>query len=345
MNLWIKIALGGWLAIASSATAEELKANKYVGVNLAGGEFGGGHIPGTYGRDYIYPSTEDIAEFSNLGMNTIRVPFLWERVQRKLNGPLDRMELGHLDAVVMAAHGHQMTVILDPHNYGSYSGQIIGSAKVSTKAFAQFWRELAKYYRDEPYVAFGLMNEPNRQMADEWAEIAQSAVYAIRKAGAHQLILVPGTIYSGAHSWNNKVGKLSNAEALASIKDPDNNFVIEMHQYFDSDSSGTSPVCMSTLRGEEALTGATAWLRQTGHKGFLGEFGVSKDPVCLATLQQTLGYLRKNSDVWAGWTYWAAAAWFGDYMFNIFPPDPAKHPQISVIQNFLPAAKKAKYVR
>lgn len=51
---------------------------------------------------------------------------------------------------------------------------------------------------------------------------------------------------------------------------------IEMHQYLDSDGSGTSDVCVSSTIGAERLQVATAWLQQYGFKGFLGYVFVSQ---------------------------------------------------------------------
>ncbi len=311
------------------------------GVNLAGAEFGGGHLPGLANKDYLYPSVTDIAKFAAIGMNAIRLPFLWERLQPDLNAPLSQMELGRIDAVVDAASLANVLVILDPHNYGNYRGDQIGSAAVPAAAYDSLWKQLASHYHDQPNVAFGLMNEPIKQDADAWADIAQGAIDAIRATGARQLILVPGTIYTGAHSWNNKVGKMSNAEAIARIKDPAKNFTVEVHQYFDSDSSGTKPSCVDEDVGAKALVGFTDWLRNTGNHGFLGEFGASKDPVCLGALRNTLDYIKQNGDVWTGWTYWGASDWFGTYMFNIMPPNPAEHAQVGVLEEFLPAPRAA----
>lgn len=47
--------------------------------------------------------------------------------------------------------------------------------------------------------------------------------------------------------------------------------LLEMHQYLDSDGSGTSDVCVSNTIGASRLADATAWLQSTGIKGFLGE--------------------------------------------------------------------------
>jgi endoglucanase len=109
-----------------------------------------------------------------------------------------------------------------------------------------------------------------------------------------------------------------------------------MHQYFDGNSSGTSPACVNENIGVQRIQNATSWLKSTGHKGFLGEFGASKDSTCLMALKNTLEYIEKNADVWEGWTYWAASKWFGDYMFNIYPPDPIQSPQMKIIKLYLP---------
>jgi endoglucanase len=46
-----------------------------------------------------------------------------------------------------------------------------------------------------------------------------------------------------------------------------------MHQYLDSDSSGTSADCTSETIGAERVAAATAWLKQNNLRGVLGEFG------------------------------------------------------------------------
>ena len=53
-----------------------------------------------------------------------------------------------------------------------------------------------------------------------------------------------------------------------------------MHQYLDSDGSGTSPTCVSSTIGAERLQAATQWLQQNGLKGFLGELGAGSNGTC-----------------------------------------------------------------
>ncbi|KAG8911282.1 hypothetical protein FRC00_006775, partial [Tulasnella sp. 408] len=49
--------------------------------------------------------------------------------------------------------------------------------------------------------------------------------------------------------------------------------VSEMHQFLDSDGSGTSGVCVSSTIGAERIADATTWLKNNNLKGFLGEIG------------------------------------------------------------------------
>lgn len=313
----------------NNAFAEDTK--QLVGVNIAGAEFNGSKLPGRHTFDYIWPNAKDIERFASAGFTVIRVPFLWPRMQPELNGTLDSNEVKYLDAVIEAGKKNNVKIVLDPHNYGNYRGNLIGSVAVPVTAFADFWKKLAERYKGYPNVIFNLMNEPNKQTAQEWASYAQTAVDAIRSTGASQLILIPGTHWTGAHSWISS----GNADALKNIKDPQNNFAFDMHQYFDTDSSGTHASCVSEDIGVKRLKKATQWLNDNGKQGFLGEFGASNDPVCLKVLENTLNYMKQNENVWKGWAYWAAGAWWGNYMFNINSLDVQKAPQFSVIKLYL----------
>ena len=142
----------------------------------------------------------------------------------------------------------------------------------------------------------------------------QAAIDAIRSTGAKsQYIFVEGNQWSGAWSW---VDVNDNMKALT---DPEDKIIYEMHQYLDSDSSGTSPNCVSTSIGVERVRAATQWLRDNGKKGILGEFAGAANDVCKDAVRNMLEYLAANSDVWTGGLWWAAGPWWGDYMFNMEP--------------------------
>src|SRR4026207_2185032 len=89
---------------------------RFVGVNLAGAEFGDSNLPGTYNQHYTYPTTVEVDYFLSKGMNLIRLPFRWERLQPIANGPFDGVELGRIQALVNHVASRGGYVLLDPHN-------------------------------------------------------------------------------------------------------------------------------------------------------------------------------------------------------------------------------------
>ncbi|HJT98020.1 MAG TPA: cellulase family glycosylhydrolase, partial [Rhodanobacteraceae bacterium] len=73
--------------IAASANA----AVEWTGVNLAGAEFDSGTF---------WPNANEIQYFRAAGMNVVRVPFRWERLQPALSGALDATQLAALRGIV-----------------------------------------------------------------------------------------------------------------------------------------------------------------------------------------------------------------------------------------------------
>jgi endoglucanase len=292
-----------------------------VGVNLAGAEFG--DLPGRHTYEYQYPSSEDVAYFADLGFNCLRVPFRWERLQPALRGDFAPEEEGLIARLVGDITGRGLVAVLDPHNYAKRlidsdkwsSEHLIGSQAVPTDAFVDFWRRLALMFKDNDRVIFGLMNEPAGISADAWLQIANRAIVAIRDTGAKNLLTVPGTAYTGAHSWLS-----SGNAALAGVIDPLNHFAIEVHQYFDDNSSGTSPKATSGSCGSDRLRDFQNWARKNRLKAFLGEFAAAANPASLNALADICQEMSANPDVWLGWTAWAAGPfWPPDYMFNLGP--------------------------
>ena len=178
----------------------------YRGVNLAGAEFGvasdgTGQNPGTFGSTYTWPSATSADYFLAKGMNTFRVPFRWERLQRTRGAALDAAEVSRLRATVNGITSRGGVVLLDPHNYARYGTEFIGSGTVTDAQFADFWSRLASEFKSNPNVLFGLMNEPYGLPTEQWVTSANAAIVAIRATGATNLILVPGNAWTGAHSW------------------------------------------------------------------------------------------------------------------------------------------------
>lgn len=307
---------------------------RLVGVNLAGAEFNSRRLPGLMNRDYVYPNKNDLAYFAGKGVNTIRLPFRWERVQPELMGELDPLETAAIQKVIDAAEGLNLCVILDVHNFGTYRGRPLGSSDVPEAAFIDLWTRLAGRFPDENRVALDLMNEPKALIIADWATYAQHTVNALRAAGAPHLILVSGGRWAGVHEWSKSFSGTSNAKAFAEFRDPANRMLIEMHQYADPNYSGTGLICIPPEAFDNMFRIAGEWAQQTRHQLFLGEFGTPPDPPCLAALERILS-LTKDASVWRGWTYWAGGSWWGPYPLSVQPfLGGVDKPQMTILEDY-----------
>jgi len=302
----------------------------FMGANLPSATFADQKLPGKAGVDYFYPSKEDISYFTNKGMNTVRLGFIWERLQPTLNEPFNPDEAQRLDEAVQTVIRRGATVILDLHNYARYRNQIIGSAGAPEASFADFWGRLAAVYGGNDRVVFGLMNEPHDIDANQWQHAAQAAIVRIRQAGARNRILVPSS------QWNNASGFVADGDIWKSVFDPAENFAFEVHQYVDSDNTGTHAECPDASVGVSTLKSVTQWMQQNKRQVFLGEFGGSAQKECLAALSHMLEYMRQHSDIWLGWTYFAGGrGWADNDILSIQPTSNEEKPQMQLLQSFL----------
>jgi endoglucanase len=291
------------------------------GVNLAGADFG--NLPGKHGTEYLYPAPANIDYYAGLGFTLVRIPFKWERLQPQLNAPLDASELSLLAGVVDHGLRRDLTVVLDPHNYAKrrlaedrWQQEFhIGSAEVPLSGFLDFWGRLADVFKGRDRIAFGLMNEPVGVAPGAWLEIANAAIGEIRKRGARNLLLVPGTAYTGAHSWFTEGNHI-----MEGLKDPLGNFALEVHQYMDRDSSGTKPEVVSSTAGSERIEAFQDWARSRGFRAFLGEYCAGRNDLSARALMDLCDALNANPDVWWGSAAWAGGPrWPEDDMFNLEP--------------------------
>jgi len=294
-------------------------------VNQSGAEFGNTVIPGTLGTDYTWPAPSSINYFVGQGFNFFRLPFLLERLcppATGITGPFDAHYFGNLSATVTEITSLGAYVAIEPHNFLIYNGQTL----TSTSAFQTFWTNLASEFKTNNHVIFDLMNEPYQPTAQVVYEMMQAGVNGVRAAGAtSQLILVEGTSYTGAWTWVSS----GNAAAFAALTDPNNNVAIEMHQYLDSDGSGTSATCVSNTIGASRLADATAWLKQTGIRGFLGEMGAGSNTACIQAVFGAICSMQQaGANVWIGFSWWAAGPWWGTYFQSIEPPSGPAIPSI-----------------
>ncbi|KAG8761354.1 hypothetical protein FRC14_004759 [Serendipita sp. 396] len=319
---------------------------KYFGVNESSAEFGSGKYPGVLGTDYTWPSPSSVDYFVGKGMNFFRIAFAMERISPSgLTGSFDATYLSGLKTIVSYVTSKGAYAALDPHNYLRFNGAVI----TDTSAFTTWWKNLANEFKSDSHVIFDLNNEPWGISGTDAASLMQAGINGVRSSGASQLILVEGTSWSGAWSWISA----GNGDVFKSLNDPMGNTAIEMHQYLDSDGSGTSETCVSSTIGVERLTAATNWLKENNLKGFLGEIGGGSNDVCIAAIKGALCYLQQQGGTWIGTSpmfgslyvvgcanvsklspsfprltftgaaWWAAGPWWGTYFQSIEPPSGA----------------------
>ena len=289
----------------------------FQGDNFSGAERGfgaaieenwGAAIPGVEGSTYTWPKPADNKLPS--GMNIVRLPFQWERLQPALNGDFDAGYLAKLHSTAEAWRDLGATVVLDVHNYAYYKvngrgteqpGQHLGSTDVPVAALADLWRRLALEFgsssSSSPFI-FGLMNEPHDLEVSTWVEAAQGAVNAIRATGAKNPIFVPGADWTTAadFSWSD------NAKLLQNVSDPADNFAIEVHQYYDG--TCTPSVYVDKLAPFET------WATANHRVAFLGEFDVTDASAeCHEAFANFVDHLHARAagtenGVWVGYAYW-----------------------------------------
>lgn len=315
------------------------KPTYFTGVNLAGLDFGS--VPGTYNRDYFPPTLADYRYVSSKGFTYVRVPYKLERLFPDITRPtvFGADTLSALDQAVNEGTSRGMAVQLDPHNYCGYqkdgSTHPLGSDPFTVERYAQMLGTLAERYGRNPLVHFNLMNEPTSDTepgmtAQIWRQQAEAAIAAIRATGTKNKIIIPGVGYTGAWTWVDK----GNADAWTGFRDV--NFAFDVHQYLDSNGSGTHESVV-TGAGSTRLQydfhdfentgklGVTPWAREHGYQLILSEFGTTRNvdqyPQAPVELEALLGFIDDNRDVFLGWAWWAESVHFGDYFFNLYPDD------------------------
>lgn len=325
-------------ALFSVTTSQIAQANcldnlRLTGINISGAEFNSTKLPGVPEKDYTYPSPTEISYVAAQGANIIRMPFRWERLQPTLLNPLEENELTRMRNAVDLAKAQGLCVILDVHNYAKYFDQTMGGNASLQDAFVDFWSRMAVAFPDEENIIFGLMNEPKYITISEWTTLAKRTIVKIRNAKSKNIILVAGGNWSGVHDWFVERDGMSNAVAFENLKDKLNRAFIEVHQYADSNYSGTGTSCQPADQFITIFGKISAWAREHQQYLFLGEFGVPNTPDCLITLERFLTSTR--SEVWQGWTYWSVGRWWpNDYPLALNVNAEKPSPQWAILKKY-----------
>ncbi|MCJ1317680.1 hypothetical protein MMC15_003005 [Xylographa vitiligo] len=294
---------------------------QFAGVNIAGCDFGcdtSGDCTGTTSC----PPSAGAAQMQHFvtgdKLTCFRLPVGWQYlVANTLGGTLDPTFFASYNQLVQACLATGAHCIVDLHNYARWNGGIVGQGGPTNAQLNSVWSQLAAKYANQPNIIFGTMNEPHDLTMSTWAVTLQGVVSAIRAAGAtSQLILLPGTNYAAAGGF-----VANSAPALSTIKDADgttSKLIYDIHQYLDSDGSGTHADCV-TDHVSDNLTPLASYLRSNGRKAFLTETGGGNVADCVTYVCSELSYLNSNSDVYLGWQGWAAGAFATSYVLSETP--------------------------
>ncbi len=236
------------LALSQATPAASAASPRMIGANIAGGDFGGsGAYPGVLGFDYWYPRANDIDMAKAIGIELVRVPFKWDRIQHDTEGVLDAAlwapDITALDNAINAMEARGMRIILDMHNYAGRSLTVagvrtsykIGAPELPASEFGRVWQLLADHYKDRPSIwGYDIMNEPVGVTTANWVTYCQTVVTAIR-----QVDMKTAIILEGAPSYAHTSGWLTLGAPLLAVSDPANNLIFSGHCYIDRDQSGT----------------------------------------------------------------------------------------------------------
>ncbi|RVD89433.1 uncharacterized protein DFL_000441 [Arthrobotrys flagrans] len=162
--------------------------------------------------------------------------------------------------------GRGDTFFSAPHNYMCYNdpfGQpysvcIIGDVSdpndATTEDFKIFLTELAKRFRHNTRVIFGIMNEPHDMPTSLVFKNNQAAIDGIRSTSAKQMILAPANTWSGGHAFTAGNGNEPSSDHLHLMKGPVNNIAIEIHEYLDDTYSGSGANCIQPVTRLDGVT-------------------------------------------------------------------------------------------
>lgn len=217
------------------------------GVNVGGLEFGTGDgfsqvELGELGTDYFAEPAESYEWLAQRGIDLVRLPVRWERLQPALEGALSATYAATVTAQLDAAAGAGIDVILDLHNYGAYVTDdglvIVDSEELPVASLTDVWLRMSERWRDhDAVIGYGLMNEPHSHGgaasggAERWEEASQEVVSALREVGDGHLILVAGYDWSSLVRWRDN-------HPTAWIADPAGNVRYEAHHYWDTHGVG-----------------------------------------------------------------------------------------------------------
>ncbi|KAI0669973.1 glycoside hydrolase superfamily, partial [Trametes maxima] len=145
-------------------------------------------------------------------------PLAWQLMTPTVGGPINETFFAIYDKTVQAAlaSSSDAHVIVNLHNYARWNGGIISQGGATNAEFTSIWSQLAPKYGSNERIILGIMNEPHDIPSIEaWVSSVQYAVDAIRKEGATNFLLLPGSSWASTQAFPTEAGPL-----LVKVEDP-----------------------------------------------------------------------------------------------------------------------------
>ncbi len=320
-------------AVPDTPAPVEYSSAPFRGTNLAGAEFVSSSGDIGWIIDGAFPNASDLSYFGHYGMNTYRFPIRWSYIQPTLGGAFNQAYADKLYASTKAYLEAGYHVMIDLHNYMKFepdpSQSPTGGKIVTAADLVDIWDKLSNLLFDlsqqypsdahSNHLMFDLMNEPMDDISPDVVVSYYNDVLAmLRDKGVTNLVLLEGTHWSGMHSWMEL-----NADAFHPDNIHDDNYAINVHQYFDFDHSGTHVVCTGFPR--ENIEAFINWADTHQVKYMVTEFGGADSGNCQPIIQDFLERLHESAvpleseqGGLLGWTVWAGGHYWGDYMLSIY---------------------------
>ena len=294
--------------VAETPVAPSVQPARF-GVNLSGCEFGGAS------DGSLCPNVSDVDWYIDAGFTLIRFPV-------KTGTPMERVKPAIDRALARGA-----IAIIDRHEY-RWPG---------VDEQVNYWATTWYAYKNNPNVIFDPMNEPRgfnsvTQPNDwmQWAEDSRDIVAGLRAKGFNNTITLEWPGSAGVYRFDKYEPSSRACESAGCAIDRigglgDANVLLQAHNYYDSNGSGTSGSC-----GAYGLPSRFAdELRRRGLRALVGEaaFGKfdSKAPTnpptgCWKLGLEAIAKIKADPDVYAGVTWWGGGrAWSPGYSFSIAP--------------------------
>ena len=170
-----------------------------------------------------YITERDIAYIASLGMDHIRLGFD-QIVLEEAPGKYREEIFAHLDRFVADCHKYGLNIVLNLHKaVGNYCDikedvELLDDEGLQAR-FVDLWLAIEERYKDEPGLAFELLNEVRDVNPAKWNALAERAVRALREKNPTRKIII------GSTCWNSP-------DTLCHLKVyDDENIIYTFHNY------------------------------------------------------------------------------------------------------------------